>query len=236
MTGDQIDDEVFGRTPHDQRHFDPADFRLIVRRIWRDMVRTLAWSIVEINGYYTGRDPRGILKSNRDIVFKTAHEIISKLNNVNLQTSVVRETSQRLVTYLKIYNVDMKSLDPYKVAYWYWESLLGLYPSVHPIGKILRMGLAVYMWKLLLSDTKKTLDPMMFHKIKQTLLEGRDEEIFGKYGLYMIFKNCAKQCYHATEEYRAHCPIPPSRTEAGLLGNFLNEGIFPPKSSPAPNA
>lgn len=118
-------------------------------------------------------------------------------NEVTMEREQIYHTTViKMVTYLRIYNVEQKSIDPTKIAYWFWESLIDYFTSpVSRAGKIVRLAMTIQMRLLLNQDVGKTLDAMMESKIQQTLLAGQKEEIFGRYGLYMIYKNCARLCH-----------------------------------------
>lgn len=150
--------------------------------------------LVVRNGTFGPIDP---LKDDhgRAITFLEAYAAYERIKQIITDENkrLLETTHDKMAAYASDYSVDTTSLDPYKFLYWFCETCMERFPTGIE-AKLARRLMSHGMNELLQSDVGKQLAPVMNEKIKITVSEGRLREVFGKYGLYKIFKNCAMVC------------------------------------------
>lgn len=106
--------------------------------------------------------------------------------------------------YTKEFDVVQKELDPYKFMYWSGVVFSAFIRNHTPNAIDVKVADAIPVLALdqvLFKDVGRRLSQEMRDKIYKSIWNGVAEKNFGKYGIYMIFKNCSKQCNYI-------CPLP----------------------------
>lgn len=129
-------------------------------------------------------------------LFKIAQEMKAKINAE--KRFLLYSTIRKIIDYASEFRVVSKKLDAYKFQYWFCESCLELFPTGTE-SHLARLAMAITMGETLRKDINKGLSNVMEVKIRKTLMAGKLRETFGKYGLYMLYKNCSRICHDACD-------------------------------------
>lgn len=120
------------------------------------------------------------------------------------------ESHTWIAQYTHEYLIDQhERIDIYKVAYGTGLAFIafldrckidGIYKTSMPfyIQAVKQMMLDA-MNQLVDHDTGVGLDNVMLHKLRESLYKGREQELYGTFGVYAIFRNCTRFWYKLKE-------------------------------------
>ncbi len=135
------------------------------------------------------------------------NDIRSIFQDSQIISDIYLDTSKEVSLYVEKYDITTRGIDNYKVRYFMGLVITGhlennfLLYQTHPriLRAISRLMMLRVMQDTLKIDTDTGVTPDMFKKFAVSLLESKArgiDDLFGDYGLYLIFKTVAK-CHQA---------------------------------------
>lgn len=165
------------------------------RRLVNEYIKCLMTAVRA--GTYQGGDTSALLKNDKGepIEFLDALDAYNKMIDIinHEGPALYKKTNAKIAEYAKEFNVDATRLDAYKFFYWFCETCMERF-STGIEAKLARLVMSRGMNEMLHLDIGKRLAQVMTKKIDTAISGDRLRDVFGKYGLYKVFKNCSLVC------------------------------------------
>ena len=137
---------------------------------------------------------------SEEVILNETNELINSI--LNSADRIKVNTATKIVEYINEYDVNSsKSIDMYKAAYFFGLEVAQNLPETDYIKiSLARLALVLLMDDVLLLDTGQGLMSSMKSKVLSSAIAMDKKQvdswcnIFGQYGIYIIFKNVLKAC------------------------------------------
>ncbi|MBF0180397.1 MAG: hypothetical protein HQM03_10285 [Magnetococcales bacterium] len=162
--------------------------------------------------YVYGLEIEDLIPDQVPFEINNIHHMICEMKDViiNNEYTIIMRTGQNMACYAREYDVRVdKNIDIMKLAYWYGQAVTELFTGLK--GDIAKIALLILMDQFVYRYSKgRKINSQIWSKLAHTMIQDRDRDNLGRYGIYMIFKNsalvCNDDCEHGIKSFYRSLP------------------------------